>query len=402
MHVAIVSTFYPNSSDPYRAVFVRNLAVGMVRQGAQVSVIAPVPYAPPWPRRATWKSLRQIERHEQLDGIEVYHPRFAAIPRCEAATGTTYYLGVRACLARLNRSKAIDVLHAHCAYPDGVAVARLASGLGLPFVVTAHGSDINVYAARAGIRPQLRLALSQAAAVVTVSVALRSKVRELLPEGVGRVEQIPCCGFDPALFLVRQKQQCRATTDLSAASRVVTFVGQLLPIKALDDLTSAWMQGLGSGLFQHTDRLVLIGDGPLRPMVEAIAASPAARGTIRVTGPMPQARIADYLSASDLLCLPSLNEGMPNVVVEAFATGRPAVATSVGGLPELVQPGINGVLVPPSQPGRLLEALYGALEKKWDAAQIAATVAGYTWDALASRNLHVLAEVARRGASPDP
>jgi glycosyltransferase involved in cell wall biosynthesis len=137
-------------------------------------------------------------------------------------------------------------------------------------------------------------------------------------------------------------------------------------------------------------------------MVEAIAASPAARGTIRVTGPMPQARIADYLSASDLLCLPSLNEGMPNVVVEAFATGRPAVATSVGGLPELVQPGINGVLVPPSQPGRLLEALYGALEKKWDAAQIAATVAGYTWDALASRNLHVLAEVARRGASPDP
>jgi glycosyltransferase involved in cell wall biosynthesis len=399
LRVTVVSTFYPNTSDPYRAVFVRNLTVAMARRGVSIEVVSPVPYAPPWPARPDWRALRAIAPRELRDGMEVSHPRFAVIPRFASLAGFTYAFGVAGTLRKLRDRGAADVVHVHCAYPDGVAVARLARRYRLPFVITAHGSDINVYANRRGIHPQVRAAVEQADAVVAVSAALRSRIQQLAPASSARVVRIPCCGFDPATFFPASREEARRAVGLQPVRKLVVFVGQLVPIKALDDLMDAWRRGLGNGAFNQDDRLLLIGDGPLRTRLQAVAARDS-MGTVVLTGSMPQERIAGYLRAANLLCLPSLNEGLPNVVVEALASGIPVVATDVGGLKELIVPERNGLLVPPSRPDLLADALGRAAVTEWDTHQIVDAVRDYTWDSLAGRNIEVLSAVARRTVLP--
>ena len=106
-----------------------------------------------------------------------------------------------------------------------------------------------------------------------------------------------------------------------------------------------------------TDRdplAVFVGDGPLRAEVERSLHALAA-------GPRPNAEVATYLAAADLFVLPSYSEGMPTVLVEAGAVGLPIVATTVGGIPELLAGGDRGVLVPPRDVAGLVEGIQRAL-----------------------------------------
>src|SRR5262249_37737789 len=96
-----------------------------------------------------------------------------------------------------------------------------------------------------------------------------------------------------------------------------------------------------------------------------------------------------WISAGDVLCLPSYMEGCPNVVLEALASGRGVVATRVGGIPEIVTDGKTGLLVPPGDPESLADGLAAAIARSWDADAQRASVQYLTWDAvgLAYRDL---------------
>jgi len=86
------------------------------------------------------------------------------------------------------------------------------------------------------------------------------------------------------------------------------------------------------------------------------------------------------MGASDVLCLPSLNEGLPNVALEALACGLPVVASNVGGVPEIVQDGVNGLLVPPGNVAALATALRTALARTWDRSILLGSVKRFDWD----------------------
>ncbi len=389
LRVAVVSTFFPNASAPYRTLFVRHL-VNAIAERASVRVIAPLAYAPPWPPRARWLALRAVPSVERQGALEVEHPRYMVIPGIGSISGRSYARAISPSLERLVRAGEVDVIHAHCAYPDAVGVSLVARRLGVPFVVTAHGSDINVYSQRATLRGQIRRALLGASAVIAVSEALRARIEVLAPEIAGRVACIPCCGVTPSMFHVADRATARATLGLDPQARVVLFVGNLVPIKGVDTLLAAWTQLLGSGRVTPADRLALIGDGPLRARFESAAAAAGMQGTVRVLGARPQAEIAVWMQAASLLSLSSQHEGMPNVVVEALASGLPVVATAVGGVPELVQEGVNGYLVPSGEVGNMADALAAGFARMWDAVQIADTAAGYNWANLAARNLDLL------------
>ncbi len=375
-----------------RAVFVRNLVAALGAHAA-VSVVSPVPYAPPIPRRARWAALRSVPRRTRDGERDVFHPRFLVVPRIEVLNGLSYYAGIAPVLRRLMRSRGVDVLHAHCAYPDAVGVALAASLLNVPFAVTAHGSDINVYAGIPLIRPQLRWALRRAGAVIAVSAAIQRRIRDLVPDIRDRVIHVPCAGVSRQLFAPRDQHEARRRVGLSDISRLVVFAGRLVPIKAIDVLLRAWELLLESGQVTAADRLAIIGDGPLRADLERVAGAGRLRGTVQFVGEVPQQEVAQWLGAATAFCLSSRNEGTPNVVVEALASGRPVVASDVGGIPELVRDGTNGVLVKPLDPGSLAAGLARAFESHWDAAQIAASVADYTWESMAQRNHAVLEHV---------
>jgi teichuronic acid biosynthesis glycosyltransferase TuaC len=394
LRIAVVSTFYPNLSAPYRTPFVRHLVQALAGQAA-VEVVAPIPYAPPWPATRRWRALRQVPPETRDGDLSVSHPRYVVIPKVDALSGFTYARAVLPSLRRMRRERPIDVLHAHCAYPDGVGVALAARELRIPFVVTAHGSDLNLDAERVSLRPQIRWALERAAAVIAVSDSLRGKALELAPQAQARIACIPCSGVDRAVFHGGDRAPERSQRGLSPQARVALFVGNLVPIKALDVLLAAWRMLLTAGsVSAHQDRLIIIGDGPLRERLAADSHAVELRGTVQVLGPLPQAEIAGWMRAASVLCLSSHHEGMPNVVVEALASGLPVVATGVGGIADLVKPPLNGCLAPPGEPRQFAAILAQAFAQKWDADQIAATVAGYNWRDLATRNLEVLKSAA--------
>lgn len=347
MRVAVVSTFYPNTAAPVRAVFVRNLTAALARQCTMI-VVAPVPYAPPVRRKPQWLALRSIPKLARDGGLQVLHPRYVAIPKCDPLSGFTYFSGIAATLRRLCRDRQIDLLHAHCAFPDAVGVALAAAWLRIPFAVTTHGSDINVYAQERLIRRQLTWALARAAVVIAVSEALQRKIRGLVPSRAERVVHIPCAGVDPRLFMPRDREDARRSLGLPGNARIVLFVGRLVAIKSVDVLLEAWRELSIRGRVGRDDRLVIVGDGPLRRTLEARAASHGYHGShggVRFMGDMPQEDVACWMNAANVLCLPSRNEGMPTVMAEALASGCPVVASRVGGIPEVVSNGRNGLLV---------------------------------------------------------
>ena len=140
-------------------------------------------------------------------------------------------------------------------------------------------------------------------------------------------------------------------------------------------------------------RLIVIGAGSSRELLEQRANQLGVVANITFTGVLAQNEVSTWIAASDLLCLPSLNEGMPNVVVEALATGIPVVASRVGGIPALIKDGENGKLVPASDVLALADAIEEVLLRQWDRGVIRSSVAHLTWDALAEKNIAFLKSV---------
>lgn len=392
MHVLTVSTYFPNAADPQRAVFVKNLVRAM-QQRCHVEVISPVPYAPPFDIKPEWRDLRTIPAIESIDGIDVVHPRFIVLPRLGWLSGFGYFLGILPALRHQTNNGRRIVVHAHCAYPDAVGVAIAASLLRLPYVVTAHGSDINVYAERPTLRFQIRWALRHAAGVISVSGALQAKIIRLLGVAKTPVSFIPCAAFDPHIFCPRSRPEARATLKVDPHARLVVFAGQLVPVKGVEYLINAWAELRKRGRLGAMDCLVLLGDGPCRYSLERQIAGAGLAGSVQFAGTLNQIEVARWMTAASLLCLPSLNEGTPNVIVEALASGVPVVASHVGGVPDLIRQGENGLLVSPADSIALADALEWGLGRDWDAWAIADSVSNLTWQAIADRNCDFLRSV---------
>ncbi|MEP6501841.1 MAG: glycosyltransferase [Betaproteobacteria bacterium] len=397
LRVVVLTTFFPSPRDPFRTPFLRNL-VDALAADCDVDLVIPVPRRP---QVGAWRDAQPVPAVESYAGRSLVHPRYLAVPGLHWLSGLTYFAGVWRTLRALKQRHGFFVLHAHCAYPDVVGAALAARCLGLPLVATTHGSDINLSARERLLRPQIRAALRAAQRVIAVSAPLARAVETLTGLRAARVDCIPCAGYSPDVFHPREpssRTTLRQSLGVAADARVVLFVGHLVPVKALDVLVRAWGLLLRDWPDTVPVRLVLVGEGAERDALMRLAEQAGVADRVTFLGARPQPVVADWIAAADLLCLPSHAEGSPNVVVEALASGIPVVASRVGGIPDLVDDGVNGLLVEPGRPDALAAALGAALSRDWAAARISASIAHLTWSALGRRNRDVLEAVAMEAA----
>jgi glycosyltransferase involved in cell wall biosynthesis len=162
--------------------------------------------------------------------------------------------------------------------------------------------------------------------------------------------------FDPARW-EGEGAALRAGLSGDPDAPVIGFVGSLNGSKGIDVLRDAVLELNGS----RPVRLAVAGDGPLRPVLAEAARIPGAP-SISLLGRLPGLDVPRFLSAVDLMVLPSYDEGQPRAVLEALAMARPVVASAVGGVPELIQHGVNGLLVPPGDRAALVEALKSLID----------------------------------------
>lgn len=214
-----------------------------------------------------------------------------------------------------------DVVYAHYLVPTGVVGAFAAAVGRAPLVVTAHGTDVANTRRSAFLGWLTRWVLRRSAAVIAVSDYLAGR----LPEGASRIDVIDC-GVDTGFFT--------PTPRAAPGPPRYLFVGALLERKNPGRLLRAFGQ-LGEGT------LTVVGGGPLEPQLRASAPQ-----GVQFAGRLTPEGVRDQLAAADVLVAPSLEEPQGQQVLEAMASGRPVVATRVGGPAEVVGEGC-GFLVDP-------------------------------------------------------
>jgi teichuronic acid biosynthesis glycosyltransferase TuaC len=360
MRVSVLTKIFPSSLEPLSAPFNRQ-QIGELGRRCDVDVLVAIPHVPlasvlRVPERAA--RLAALPARERVDGLDVTYVRQLYVPRVGAPIAVPLYLG--SLLPYLNRLQAADVVLATWAYPDGCAGVLAAHALDKPCVVKVHGSDVNVVLKRRTARSVAARVLPKADAVVAVSQSLAD---ELVRLGVPAAQvAVVTNGVDASVFFPRCRTEARRALGVADGARVILFVGRLEPQKGVRELL---------GAFERVRRripsatLVLLGDGVSCGEVRARVGQ-WGNGVARVLGPKTHREVAEWMGATDVLTLPSWAEGMPNVVWEALASGRPVVATSVGGIAHALRSPQAGIVVPPKNEEALADALCAALDRTWD------------------------------------
>jgi glycosyltransferase involved in cell wall biosynthesis len=298
MRILLVSQMYPGPDDPDLGVFVANMERELLARG------------------------HEIER--------------AVVDR--RTGGSHRHLGLLRDARRAAGRLRPDVVYAHFLVPAGLVAALVSRA---PLVVTAHGQDVRNVGSVPGVRAATRYVVRRSAAIVAVSAWLRDGLLAAIPGAAGKTEVVDC-GVDLERFAPRNGETARRELGLEVDGTTFLCLGSLSERKNVLALARAF-ERRGEG------RLVFVGDGPLRGALEG-------RAGIRVVGRVAHDDVPTWIAAADVVCQPSLVEPFGLATLEAMASARSVVATTVGGPPEFVTPAA-GVLVDPADEGALAAAL---------------------------------------------
>jgi glycosyltransferase involved in cell wall biosynthesis len=234
-----------------------------------------------------------------------------------------------------------DVAYAHFLFPAGLA-ASLATDA--PLVVTAHGQDVANIGVIRGVGAATRRVVRRASTVIAVSGWLRERLVAVVPEAEEKTEVVDC-GVDLDRFAPRDTEAARRELGWSGEGTAFLCLGTLSERKNVLRLARAFER-------RAEGTLTFVGDGPLREALEG-------RPGIQLVGRVEHDAVPTWMAASDVVCQPSVQEPFGLATLEAMASARSVVATSVGGPPEFVAPQA-GFLVDPLDEDALASALSGA------------------------------------------
>lgn len=394
MRVLIVSKLFPNAVEPLAVPFNR-LQFTALAMLSEVTLLATIPWFPGarlLGARTGAGRLAAVPAQECIDGLQVHHPRVVLVPKIgHRVSGLTYAASLLRRVWRLRGR--VDVVLGSWAYPDGMAAVLLARALGVPAVIKVHGSDVNVLSRTPATARGMRWAVRQAVRVVSPSASLADSLAQfgVRPERI----QVVRNGVDRARFQVRDRASARRRLGLDPQARWLLYVGRLESTKGVAELCEAFGQLARS---VPDAKLALVGDGSARGTCEALKGQ--LPGRVHCAGARPQDEVADWLTAADVVTLPSYHEGMPNTVLEALASGRRVVATHVGGIPSVLRDPLLGELVAPRDARGLLQALLRALYTPYDPAAVAAALDCPSWAESAARLQAVLEAAVREHTGP--
>ena len=251
-------------------------------------------------------------------------------------------------MAEVAEFYSLDLLHVHYAIPHSVSalLARqmLASrGIHLPFITTLHGTDITLVGLDRSYLPITKFGIEQSDGVTAISTYLRNRTREAfhIDSEIEVVRNFVNCDVyirNPELVAAMRPRFAEPATANKPQERLLVHLSNFRPVKRIQDVVTVF----ASVAKAIPARLMLIGDGPDRSIAEYLAREYNVQDRVHFIG--KQDNVNELLPLADLMLMPSEMESFGLAALEAMACSVPTIATRVGGVPELIQDGHNGLL----------------------------------------------------------
>jgi glycosyltransferase involved in cell wall biosynthesis len=392
--VVMVTSSYPRFPGDSVGTFLEPIAKSVAALGHDVHVVAP------------WHPL--VRRASEEDGVRFHFYRYAPVQslhvfgyasamRDDVSLRSTAWMAAPLALAAgwrkargVARRHRATVVHAHWVVPGGITAALACPGL--PLVVSLHGSDLYVAETVAAARYAARVTFRRAGFVTACSDDLGRRAVALGADP-DRLETVPY-GVDVDRFRpdssAREALRGRIANDRGVP--IVFAAGRLVRKKGFEYLIEA---------MRHVPRavLALAGDGTLAGELRARADAAGVAGRVKFLGDLPQDTVGEYLAAADVVVIPSVRDdagnvdGLPNVVLEALASGAPLVTTAAGGIGAVAKPDETAFVVPERDPEAIAAAIRRALDDPDTARRVASAgralvAAQFGWTRVARRLEH--------------
>lgn len=358
VRVLSLTTIYPNAQNLAEGRSVALLDRALARRGITGTTLVLRPYAPYWlaQRRPAWSHLAVRDHTETADGLRVFFTHYWHLPARYSLMQCVNSMTARAAALIRQHKLSFDVVHAESIYPAALAAQRVAARWRKPFVITLR-DDLSHLQAQYGqhktARRVFQSMFAKVSAVFVIGPALERDAPKFFPDDV--------C---PPVILAPNGIDARGLENLLAAAPPpptaqpwghIVSVGNLFRIKGIHENLRALQQLDARGLRRW--RYTVVGDGPYRPELQALARELGVDDRVTFRGRLPHPQALAAIRDADIFCLPSWAEPFGNVYAEAAVCGRPAIGCWGGGAEILIRDGETGLLVPP----RDVTALAGAL-----------------------------------------
>lgn len=289
------------------------------------------------------------------------YPLFSAI-------GPPYTMALTSKILKVKKDANLDLLHAHYAIPHAMAGYMAREISGLPYLVTLHGSDVHTLGLDPAYKPVVKFTVEKANAVTAVSQFLQKRAYEGL--GIEREIHVVPNFVDTKQF--QPLDSCRLTVEagcvgmrrgedaetIDPEEKVLLHISNFREVKRVTDLIEI-MRIVVNEI--PNSRLIIVGDGPERIDVERRIEKLDLCNNVHLLG--VRTNMQEIFCGTDAFLLNSTLEGMPLVLLEAMACGVPVVTTPAGGVPELVRPGVDGIVTKGFEHDEFAKAVIGILEK---------------------------------------
>jgi len=380
MKVLMLTDMFPSIEKPSSGVFIYEL-VRQLLSACQIDLIHPrFWYALGGRDEGTF--LKKGFAWNSTTMCSTVRPRQFIPPRGDRlfVRGISFLLSIFPYVLRRRHMTSYDLVHAHMAVPAGFAGVFAGRILNTPVLITCHGSDIHTYPTYRFLGAMVSYALDHAQRVVFVSNALLETAKRV---GLSyKKASVIHNGVDRTKFKPQDKTACRKCLGLETGGKIVLFIGNLLPVKGLSTLLSAFAY-----IAKKLDNieLICVGNGELEEELRRKASALNVARKVRFVGLVPHSQMPLWINACDVFCLPSISEGFPTVIPEVLSCGRPVVASRVGGIPEIITSSNQGILVSPRDKAGLSYALQRALESTWNDILISESAKEYSWEKIAAK-----------------
>jgi glycosyltransferase involved in cell wall biosynthesis len=338
MHVLTLTPFYPAKQDDAAGCFIAEPLEVLAQAGVTNTVLALQPIY-----------RKQVQASES--GVPAKWLRYFSFPGNVGlpVAGAFAFARIVGRVRDLHRSSPIDLIHAHGPLPCGHAAMLLGAELGIPYVVSVHGLDAYATEQVGGRAGEWCRRVSQRVYRASRRViCISERVREEVLRGTGQScrTSVVYNGVDPELF--------SPASEPCGDKTIVLSVGNLITIKGHDVLIRAIAAIIGDF---HIIELEIIGDGPERQRLEALAQRSGMADRVRFRGRQSRREVAAAMQRCTVFALPSRYEGLGCVYLEAMATEKAVIGCRGQGIAEIIRHGSNGFLVGPDNEKELALAL---------------------------------------------